>query len=140
MKSRESLIRLKRFHVDEKRLRVTQIETMVADFERMANDLNRQIDDEESKAGITDIGHFAYPTFAKAARERRDNLLASANELTEQLDGARDELAEAVEDLKKIELLEERSQDRARQAEAKREQAELDGIGLQMRFSASTVG
>ncbi|MEO1200945.1 MAG: flagellar export protein FliJ [Pseudomonadota bacterium] len=140
MKSRESLIRLKRFHVDEKRVRVTQIETMVADFERMATDLDRQIGDEEKRAGITDIGHFAYPTFAKAARERRDNLLASAGELTDQLEEARDELADAVEELKKVELLEERSQDRARIADDKRDQAEMDRIGLQMRMGTQTIG
>ena len=29
---------------------------------------------EERKSGITDVNHFAYPTFAKAARQRRDNL------------------------------------------------------------------
>jgi flagellar FliJ protein len=37
MKSRsESLIRLRRFQVDEKRRQVAQIEAMIADFERMA--------------------------------------------------------------------------------------------------------
>ena len=37
MKSRsESLIRLKKFQVDEKRRQVAQIEMMIADFERMA--------------------------------------------------------------------------------------------------------
>ena len=33
MKSRETLIRLKKFQVDEKRRRVTQIEGMIADFQ-----------------------------------------------------------------------------------------------------------
>ena len=34
MKSRETVIRLKKFQVDEKRRRVAQIESMIADFER----------------------------------------------------------------------------------------------------------
>ena len=38
MKSRETLIRLKKFQVDEKRRKVAQIETMIAEFERMAGD------------------------------------------------------------------------------------------------------
>src|SRR4029078_9157063 len=38
MKSRETLIRLKKFQVDEKRRRVAQIETMIAEFDRMAAD------------------------------------------------------------------------------------------------------
>ena len=43
MKSRETLIRLKKFQVDEKRRKVAQIETMIAEFERMAADLEREI-------------------------------------------------------------------------------------------------
>jgi hypothetical protein len=42
MKSRETLIRLKKFQVDEKRRKVAQIETMIAEFERMAGDLERE--------------------------------------------------------------------------------------------------
>ena len=62
MKSRDSLLRLKRFHVDEKRRRVAQIEIMIADFLRMANELDREIAAEEQKSGISDLAHFAYPT------------------------------------------------------------------------------
>ena len=51
MKSRDTLIRLKRFHVDEKRRQVAQIEAMIAEFERMANDLDREIAVEQSRAG-----------------------------------------------------------------------------------------
>ena len=58
-----------------------QLDLMIAEFERMANELEIQIAAEEKKAGITDINHFAYPTFAKAARQRRDNLKNSQNDL-----------------------------------------------------------
>ncbi|MDO8535104.1 MAG: flagellar export protein FliJ [Xanthobacteraceae bacterium] len=129
MKSRDTLIRLKRFQVDEKRRQVAQIEAMVAEFERMANDLNREIAVEQERAGIDDPGHFAYPTYAKAAIQRRDNLMRSANDLKGQLEDARSALAEAFEELKKVEILEERDQNRERAAEAGREQAELDHIG-----------
>ena len=37
MKSRETLIRLRKFQVDEKRRRVAQIEGMVADFDRISS-------------------------------------------------------------------------------------------------------
>ncbi len=129
MKSRETLIRLKRFQVDEKRRQVAQIEAMVAEFERMASDLEREIAVEQDRAGITDPGHFAYPTYAKAAIQRRDNLKRSAQELHGQLEDARGQLAEAFEELKKVEILEERDQVRGRSAEAAREQAEMDRIG-----------
>lgn len=125
MKSRNTLIRLKRFNVDEKRRRVAQIEAMIAEFDRMAADLDREIAVEEQRAGISDLSHFAYPTYAKAARGRRDNLRQSADELKAQLADAQAELGEAFEALKKVEVL----QDRERASDAAREQA-VDRIGL----------
>jgi flagellar export protein FliJ len=129
MKSRETLIRLKKFQVDEKRRKVAQIEGMIAEFERMASELDREIQAEQDRAGIHDPAHFAYPTYAKAAMQRRDNLLRSARELKAELEDARNDLADAYEELKKVELLGERDQLRERTAVAAREQAELDRIG-----------
>ena len=54
MKSRETLIRLKKFQVDEKRRRVTQIEGMIADFQRMSVDLEREIQTEQEREGINE--------------------------------------------------------------------------------------
>jgi flagellar FliJ protein len=138
MKSRETLIRLRKFQVDEKRRRVAQIESMVADFDRMAAELDREIETEQTRAGIHDPTHFAYPTYAKAALGRRDNLNRSADELKVQLEDARMALAEAFEELKKVELLDERDQQRERVADNAREQVELDRIGA-MRPAAMRV-
>ena len=130
MKSRDTLIRLKKFQVDEKRRRVAQIESMIADFQRMSTDLDREIQTEQDRAGINDPAHFAYPTYAKAAIQRRENLTRSADELKGQLDEAKAALGEAFEELKKVELLDERDQARERAEESAREQADLDSIGL----------
>lgn len=139
MKSRETLIRLKKFQVDEKRRRVMQIETMIAEFDRMAADLDREILQEQDRANIHDPTHFAYPTYAKAAMTRRDNLRRSTDELHAQLVDAKDALAEAFDELKKVELLDERDQHRERVAEDVREQSELDRIGLTMARVAARV-
>jgi flagellar protein FliJ len=128
MKSRDTLIRLKKFQVDESRRKVAQIETMIAEFLRMASDLEREIQVEQERAGIHDPGHFAYPTYAKAAMQRRENLKRSADELSGQLEEARAALQESFEELKKVELLDERDQLRERNAEQTREQHELDSI------------
>lgn len=128
MKSRDTLIRLKKFQVDEKRRQVTQLEMMIAEFERMAAELDQQILNEQERAGVHDITNFAYPTFAKAAMQRRDNLLNSANELKGQLEAAQESLQEAFEELKKVELLDERDKEHERQAMAGRERAEMEDI------------
>jgi len=117
MKSRESLIRLKKFQVDEKRRKVAQIETMIAEFDRMAGDLEREIRVEQDRSGIHDPAHFAYPTYAKAAIARRENLKRSAGELRLQLEDAKSALGEAMDDLKKVELLSARDQMREREAQ-----------------------
>jgi flagellar protein FliJ len=130
MKSRETLIRLKRFQVDEKRRRVSQIEMMIAEFHRMAGDLDREIQTEEKRSGISDTAHFAYPTYARAAMARRDNLNQSADNLKGQLEDAKAELQAAFEDMKKVEILDDREKAAERMADAAREQASLDAIAL----------
>ena len=132
MKSRDSLIRLKKFQVDEKRRQLMAIEMMIADFNRMANELDLQIQAEQDRSGITDVAHFAYPTFAKAAMTRRDNLLQSAADLSGQFEAAQEALSEAVEELKKVELLEQRDQSRAREEADEAEQEELDEVALRI--------
>jgi flagellar FliJ protein len=129
MKSRESLIRLNKFRVEEKRRRIAQIETMIAEFERMAGDLDREIKIEQDRVGIHDPAHFAYPTYAKAAMQRRENLKQSAEDLKIQLADAKKAFEEAFEDMKKVELLGERDQMRER-AEDGREQPDLAATAM----------
>ena len=134
MKSRETLIRLKRFQMEEKRRRVAQIEAMVADFERMAGDLDREILNEEKRAGISDPAHFAYPTYAKASRTRRDNLFNSIAELRDQLHDAQAALEDSFDELKKVETLDDREKAAERAEQAMREQAEIDRVAQRMRM------
>jgi len=118
MKSRDSLIRLKRFHLEEKRRRVRQIEMMLAEFTRMTADLDREVANEEKRAGITDPAHFAYPTYARAASVRRDNLKSSISELLAQIDEAKAARDEAQAELLKFETLEVRDKTNDRLIEA----------------------
>jgi flagellar export protein FliJ len=130
MKSRETLIRLKKFQVDEKRRRVAQIEGMIAEFERIAGDLEREIRSEQERVGIHDPAHFAYPTYAKAAMQRRQNLKRSADDLKAQLADAKAALGEAFEEMKKVELLGERDQMRERAGDEARGEPSLDAIDI----------
>ena len=102
----------------------------------MAADLDREIAAEQERVGIFDPGHFAYPTYAKAAIARRENLRRSAEDLVTQLDEARAALQDSFEDLKKVELLDERDQVRERAAEDALQQSELDTIASMRTRSA----
>jgi flagellar export protein FliJ len=139
MKSRTSLIRVQRFQVQEIQRRVADLERMLDDFRTEQEELEKRVRYEQQKAGITDEGHFAYPTYAKYASMRRDNLTQSIEELSRQVEAERARLADAFEDLKKVELVDESARNRAKAETRRREQAELDemAINLHQRQTAS---
>jgi len=130
MRNKESLIRLHRFQVDEQRRQVTDLEGMLEEFHRRENDLDRQVQHEQDKAGITDIGHFAYPMFAKSMLQRRENILQSIGEISKQLETAKEVLSDNYRDLKKFELVEENRQRRAKKEAVRLDQKEMDEVSL----------
>lgn len=103
MKSRDAAIRMKRFQIEERRRQVGQIETMIEEFGRMVSDLDMEIAAEHRRTGIDDEKHFAYSTFARAARQRRSNLQTSINDLAQQLDTAKAALDLATAELQREE-------------------------------------
>jgi flagellar FliJ protein len=102
MKSRDAQIRMKRFQIEERKRQVGQIEAMIEEFGRMIGDLDVEIAAEHRRTGIEDEKHFAYSTFARAARQRRANLQTSITDLGQQL-----EQATAALDLAQAELAKE---------------------------------
>jgi len=132
MRSRDTLIRLQRFQVDEKRRAVSEIEAMIADFENKIAELDQQISVEQERSGITDVKHFAYPMFAKAAGDRKEKLLESVDGLKQQHTKAQDDLAEEFGELKKMELIEEKDIRRREGEFLAHEQSEMDETALNL--------
>jgi hypothetical protein len=108
MKPRDAALKAKRFEVSEKARKLASLESMIRDFEVMASDLTRQITAEEERTGLKDPAHFAYSTFAKAAAQRRGNLLVSVSDLRAKLDVARRDHEDAALELTKLEPSEDR--------------------------------
>jgi flagellar protein FliJ len=82
----ERLHRYREFETNERSRRANQIRKMVSEFDRMCIELEQQIKVEETRARINDPKHIAYPTYAKAARERREKLQRSADAFRVELD------------------------------------------------------
>lgn len=118
MKSRETVVQLRRFDVEEKQRKVADLENMIAEFARMAGDLEQQIAAEETRAGVSDPAHFSYPPFAKAAAQRRDNLSTSIADLNVKFEAAQLELEQAREVYEKAQQREERRQDGSGKSDA----------------------
>jgi hypothetical protein len=112
MRVRENVLKAKHFQLEAARRRAAQVETMVAELDRMAAELDQQILHEERRAGISDPTHFAYPTFARAARQRRDNLAASVRDLALQRERAVAALADAEADYAAVIARLERTEER----------------------------
>ena len=125
MKSRKSLIQRCRFEVNERRQVVADIESMIGKCKQNVVDLEHQIEFEQERSGVDDVNHCTYPPFAKAAIQRRDNLKNSVRKLASKLEEARDNWAEAYEELKKIDLIES-----GRTQITAQEQAKFDETGL----------
>lgn len=99
MKARETALKLKRFEMEERARKVSDLEQMIREFENIASDLDRQIQAEEDRSGVKDPKHFAYSTFAKSATQRRDNLRASIGELRTKLEATQADLDDAKQQL-----------------------------------------
>ncbi len=109
MRSKESMLRLHRFKVEDKRRQVSEIEFMIADMEAKVNEFNQQIELEEKRNGVSDVNHFNYSMSAKSMRVRADNVQKSVGDLTSQLSVAKSDLEEEEAELRKIELLAQKS-------------------------------
>lgn len=94
MKPRESTIQAKEFQAAALRRQLKQFERMIGDLDVIRTELGKQIDAEERRTGVSDPKNFAYSTVARAARDRRANLSATIDELTQRKDRTREELSE----------------------------------------------
>jgi flagellar FliJ protein len=61
MNRTDTLLRLKRFRVDEMKRRIAAIDAMKADLEKKLADLDDNVAREKQRAGDSDIGRLAFP-------------------------------------------------------------------------------
>ncbi|WP_300555579.1 flagellar export protein FliJ [Maricaulis sp.] len=127
-RSHEPLIRLARFKVEELQKQMAELDRSKAALTNQIERLEASVPEEQAAATASKDGYLAYGSYAQAVIKRKDNIRASLNEVEAQSDALRERLAEAFQELKKYELLEERRVARIEQAQREAEQAELDEI------------
>lgn len=140
MKSRNTLLKLYKFRVDEAKTRLAGFEAMRADMTRKIVELEGHLSEEGRRATENEIGRFAYPTFARSIRERKDKLNASVLEVERSIADARVALHDAFQDLKKLELAEEARQRREAEHLAHIERTDTDERSLQRYARAQAAG
>ncbi|HKD46508.1 MAG TPA: flagellar FliJ family protein [Rhizomicrobium sp.] len=130
MNRTETLLRLKRFRVEEMKRRISAIEAMRANLERKLTDLDEDVAREKQRAGDSDIGRLAFPTFLRSVEARRENLRNTQKEIEREHQNAQIDLNNAFQDLKALEFANELQARRVAEIEARRAQSRLDEMAL----------
>ena len=131
MKSREALIRLHRFRVDEIRRRLKSLDDMRADLTKKMSDLETMMQEEQRRAAHSDLGRLAYPSFARSVVARRENIQRTIDGIEKQASSVTEELQAAYRELKKYEIAAENDATRDRVEYARQVQTELNDIALE---------
>ena len=130
MKRRDTLMRVKRFRVDELKRRLGTLEGMRADLERKLADLEDSVARERHRANDSDIGRLAFPSFLRSIDIRRENLRATMMEIERERAVCQLDLTSAFQDLKSLELATEQQAKRVAEAEGQKGQSRLDEMAL----------
>jgi len=130
MNRTDTLLRLKRFRVDEMKRRISAIDAMRANLERKLSDLDDDVTREKQRAGDSDIGRLAFPSFLRSIDTRRENLRNTLKEIEREYESAQIDLNEAFQDLKALEFATEQQVKRLAEIEARRAQSRLDEMAM----------
>ena len=130
MNRTDTLLRLKRFRVDEMKRRIAAIDAMKADLERKLTDLDDNVAREKQRAGDSDIGRLAFPSFLRSIETRRENLRTTLKEIEREYAAAQQDLTDAFQDLKSLEVATEQQAKRLAEMQSRRAQARMDEVAL----------
>ena len=103
MNRTDTQIRLKRFRVDGMQRRMDSIDAMKAEIQRKLTDLDDNVAREKQRAGDSDIGQLAFPSFLRSIESRRENLRTTLKEIEREYAAVQAELSNAIQDLKSLE-------------------------------------
>lgn len=125
MKSIATLIRLKRWALDEKRRALADLERLRAEMVERAAALEKEIAAEQG-AAPADVVQFAYAAYVRRAMSQREALQASIDGLDSQIAEAQLEIGEVFSELKRYQRVQEMAEQKARADMRRRETAVLD--------------
>ena len=129
MKSLDTLIRLQKWQLDEKRRQLSDLRQMHADMAAQIDRLDREVAAEAALAVGDPMLGATYSVFAQAASDRRDRLDGSLREIEGQMIAVEHDINDAFGELKKLEITKQNRESRDRAAQSRRMQATLDEVG-----------
>jgi flagellar export protein FliJ len=130
MNRTDTLLRLKRFRVDEMKRRIAAIEAMRVDLDKKLRDLDDNVAREKQRAGDSDIGRLAFPSFLRSIETRRENLKTTLRDIEREHAAATADLTDAFQDLKSLEIAMEQQARRLAEMQARHQQTRMDEVAL----------
>jgi flagellar export protein FliJ len=131
MKGLPTLIRVRQWELEEKRRKLADLEGLAAQLDEAIARLDDEVKMEQGVAQSSQEVTFAYAPYAQAAIERRRTLLASLEDVRQQILAAHEEVTIAYQELKKYEVAQDNRRRRTRAEANRREQIVLDEIGIE---------
>lgn len=131
MSTMESLIRLHRWQVDERRRHLAELDGLA---ERLRHALERLGEEQQSEAAAAADSmeaKFGYAGYIRQVMERRRTLEQSLADVEAQIVQARDALAQAFEEMKRYETAAANRERLRLQRAARREGNELDALAIE---------
>jgi flagellar protein FliJ len=130
MSTIDTLIRVNRWKLDERRRQLGELERLL---ERLGNEavrLAQELMREQKVAEASPEANYAYAGYARELIERRQKLAASISEVESQLVVAREALAETYGEVKRYEIAAANRQKRDRVAVDRRQRIAQDEVAL----------
>jgi flagellar export protein FliJ len=127
----ESLIRLHRWQLDERRRELATLEDLAQKLAEERLRLDAEDAREQKAALASPEAARGYAGYAKGLIDRRRKLAQSTAEVAQQIAQARDALSEAFQEVKRFEIAEANRLRLEEQREQKRQQRALDDLGVE---------
>ena len=130
MSGLESLIRLHRLRLDEKRKALAELQTYRDQIAQQLTRLSEEVDREKALAAEAPMPPPGYGPYLKAMQERMNRFRAALAEADRRILGATEAIAATFREVKRYEIAEEARARRALDVQNRREAAAYDEIGI----------
>lgn len=131
VKDFKTLVRMRKWALDEKQRELGEMLGVLGNLEAEKEALEQAVLSEQKIAAENpELAGFAYGSFANAVIAEREAITKMITEQEEKIDAFRDEVADAFKELKTAEIAERNRVEAERAEEDKKEQDELDEIGM----------
>jgi flagellar FliJ protein len=132
MSTIDTLIRVHRWKLDERRRQLGELERLLERLGSEAVRLAQELVREQRVAGASPEANYAYAGYARELTARRQKLAASISEVESQLIVAREALAESFGEVKRYEIAAANRQKRDRATLERRQRIVQDEVAMQV--------